>query len=62
MALAWSDVDLKKGIINIRRGLYVTKEQGLFFKEPKNKTSQRAVAISPEVVKVLKVHRKEQKG
>ncbi|MDF9408280.1 MAG: putative prophage phiRv2 integrase [Pelotomaculum sp. PtaB.Bin013] len=27
LALTWDDVDLKKGIINIRRGLYVTKEQ-----------------------------------
>jgi integrase len=34
--------------------------QGLFYKEPKNKTSQRAVAISPEVVNVLKGHMKEQ--
>ncbi|WP_205077934.1 hypothetical protein [Pelotomaculum propionicicum] len=46
LGLTWSDVDLKKGIINIRHGLYVTKEQGLFFKEPKNKTSQRAVTYS----------------
>ncbi len=61
LGLAWSDVDLKKGIINIRRGLYITKEQGLFFKEPKNKTSKRAVAISPTVVRVLKAHKTEQK-
>jgi integrase len=61
LALRWSDVDLKKGIINIGRGLYSTKEQGLFFKEPKNRTSKRAVNISAEVIRVLKKHKTEQK-
>ncbi len=60
LALRWPDVDFKNGAVNIARGLYVTKEQGLFFKEPKNKTSRRSVAISPEVIKALKAHRKEQ--
>ncbi|TEB05859.1 Transposase [Pelotomaculum schinkii] len=61
LGLTWNDVDLKKGIIHIRRGLYVTKEEGVFFKEPKNKTSQRSVAISPNVVKTLKAYKTEQK-
>ena len=60
LALSWPDIDLEKGIANIRRGLYTTKEQGLFFKETKNKTSQRAVDISPEVIRNLKAHKKEQ--
>lgn len=60
LALRWCDVDLKRNTATIGRGLYVTKEQGLFFKEPKNKTSKRSIAISPEVVKVLKKHKKTQ--
>jgi len=40
----------------------LAKEQGLFFKEPNNKTSQRALVISPEVIKALKEHQIEQKG
>jgi len=62
LALRWSDIDFKNNIVNIGRGLYVTKEKGLFFKEPKNKTSQRSVAMSPGVVKVLKAHQKEKKA
>ncbi len=61
LALRWSDIDFKNNTVNIGRGLYVTREQGLFFKELKNKTSKRSVAISPEVVKVLKSHEKAQK-
>lgn len=61
LGLKWEDVDFENGTINIRRGLYVTADEGLFFKEPKNKTSKRSVAISPEVIKVLKKHKTEQK-
>lgn len=61
LALRWADIDLKKGIVNIGRGLYTTKEQGLFFKNPKNKTSKRAVNISAEVIKALKKYKTVQK-
>lgn len=60
LGLKWQDVNLEGRVINIKRGLYITKDAGLFFKEPKNKTSKRAVAISPEVVKVLKKHKADQ--
>lgn len=61
LGLKWQDVNLEGRVINIKRGLYITKDAGLFFKEPKNKTSKRAIAISPEVVKVLGKHEHKQK-
>lgn len=61
LALRWSDIDFRNNTVTIGRGLYVTKEQGLFFKEPKNKTSKRSVAMSPGGVKALKAHEREQK-
>ena len=37
LGLGWGDVDLKKGNIHIRRGLYNTKEQGYFSRNRKTK-------------------------
>jgi integrase len=61
LALRWSDVDLKKGIVNIGRSIYSAGKGELLFKEPKNKTSMRAVNISAEVVNTLKKHKAAQK-
>lgn len=61
LALRWCDVDLKKGIVNIGRSIYSAGKGELLFKDPKNKTSMRAVIISAEVIKVLKKHKAEQK-
>jgi integrase len=61
LALRWADIDFNNSVAYIGRALYSTKEHGLIFKEPKNKSSIRAVALSAEVIKVLKKHKTEQK-
>lgn len=48
LALQWQDVDLKKGLIHIRRGMVYTKN-GPVFQEPKTEKSKRVIPL-PEVV------------
>ncbi len=45
--------------VKVCRGL-VRIKTGLKFQEPKTKFSKRVIGISPEVVNVLKTHKKEQ--
>jgi len=59
LGLRWKDVDLKAGSITVNQGLVRTK-QGLVFQEPKTKLSNRTIGISPQVVSVLKDHKKRQ--
>ncbi|NLX92159.1 MAG: site-specific integrase [Firmicutes bacterium] len=59
LGLRWKDVDLKAGSITVNQGLVRTK-QGLVLQEPKTKLSNRTIGISPQVVSVLKEHKKRQ--
>ncbi len=59
LGLRWKDVDLKEETITVTQGLVRTKG-GLKFQEPKTKLSSRTIGISPEVVSVLKDHKKKQ--
>jgi integrase len=59
LGLRWRDVDLKEGTVTVTQGLIRTKG-GLKFQEPKTKLSNRTIGISPQVVSVLKDHKKRQ--
>ncbi len=59
MALRWQEIDMVESTVKVSRGLVRTKG-GLIFQEPKTKFSKRVIGISPEVVSVLKAHKKEQ--
>ncbi len=59
LGLRWKDVNLKEGTVTVNQGLVRTKG-GLIFQEPKTKLSNRTIGISPEVVNVLKEHKKRQ--
>lgn len=59
LGLRWKDVDLKAGTAAVNQGLVRTKA-GLVFQEPKTKLSTRTIGISPQVVSVLKEHKKRQ--
>lgn len=57
--LQWSDIDLKRGSITIRRNLQYTSTVGVYEDTPKNRKS-RPVDIGPEVVKLLQKLHSEQ--
>jgi len=55
LALRWCDVDLKRGVIFIRRSY----RPGFGFTEPKTKYGNRTVVISKELVKILEEHKRQ---
>ncbi len=59
LALRWSDVDLDRATVTIRRAIVKTREHGLEFKGPKSGRA-RTFAIPAFVVDVLRFHRVEQ--
>ena len=55
--LQWSDVDLKKGVVTVRRSL--SELNGVLkLKEPKTKSSKRRIELPAAVVEALADHRK----
>jgi integrase len=59
LALRWEDVDLDKGILQVRGTLRRTRE-GLTFGVPKTAASRRQVVLSPSLVAALWRHRARQ--
>ena len=59
LALRWEDVDLNKGMLQVRGTLRRTRE-GLTFGVPKTATSRRQVVLSPSLVAALRCHRERQ--
>jgi integrase len=62
LALKWEDVDLNRGVLQIRRSLEEVRVDGQLvvrFKEPKTGKA-RAVVLPPLVVEALRRHRKAQ--
>lgn len=52
--LRWSDIDLEKGVINVNRNRQVSRERGIYEKDPKSKTSKRSVPIPTALINDLK--------
>jgi integrase len=62
LALRWSDVDLDRGVLQVRRSLEEVRVDGsvvVRFKEPKTGRA-RGVAVPPLAVEALRKHRREQ--
>jgi integrase len=59
LALRWEDVDLDKGMIQVRGTLRRTRE-GLTFGVPKTAASRRQVVLSPSLEAALRRHRARQ--
>lgn len=57
LGLKWSDVDLVKGIVQVRRNLVKNKA---VFDELKTEKSRRTLAISPQDIAVLTEHKERQ--
>lgn len=66
LALRWGDIDIKKGILQVKQSLCRIKvENGptktaLAFQEPKTEKSKRTVSIPDEALKELKAHKARQ--
>ncbi len=58
LALAWEDIDLRKGTLSVRRSLSETK-QGFILKEPKTAASRRTVTLPGFAVEALLKHKAE---
>jgi integrase len=61
LALRWEDVDLDKGMLQVRGTLRRTRE-GLTFGVPKTAASRRQVVLSPSLVAALSRHRARQEA
>jgi integrase len=59
LGLRWSDVDLSKGLLHVRRSLIQTSA-GVGFQEPKTATSRRAIALNAVCVTALREHKVRQ--
>lgn len=55
--LEWSDVDFKNNMITVRRTSQYTPEKGIFTKETKTETSDRAIKLPVQVFDMLKSYR-----
>jgi integrase len=60
LALRWADLDLESARLTVNQSLTQTREGGLLFKSPKNKSSRRTIALPPVLVDALKEHRAKQ--
>jgi len=61
LALLWEDVDLKEGVVHVRRAVEQV-DGNLRIKEPKTARSKRYVKLSPPAVAALKDHRTTQRA
>jgi integrase len=57
--LAWSCVDLARGVVRVQVSLEQTKD-GLRLKSPKSKAGTRTITIPPATVQVLREHKAKQ--
>src|SRR3954454_9475226 len=60
LGLQWSDVDLDKGTLTVRRGLHRVAQRGVVFEEPKADRSRRTLALPGQLVEALRAHRAAQ--
>jgi len=60
MGLEWSDVDFENDAINVHQSSQYLPGVGVFTKEPKNETSNRALAVPASVMALLKQYKAQQ--
>ena len=61
LGLRWSDLDLERGTLSVRRGLHRVAGQGLVYEEPKSERSRRTLALPTQLVDALRAHRDAQR-
>lgn len=60
LGLTWQHVDLDDGVIRVRQALKRVKGKGLIFGDVKSKASNRDLAVPPEMLPLLRAHKKAQ--
>ena len=60
LGLKWSDINFKDNVLNVKRSIQYIPKIGLFEKEPKNKSSVRAIKLPEIAIKLLHDYRKFQ--
>jgi integrase len=60
LGLAWTDLDLERATLSVRRGLTGVKGTVPRFGEPKSETSRRTISLPAEAVAVLRAHKVRQ--
>ena len=56
--LRWTDIDFDKATVSVVRSRLVSREKGIYEKDPKSKTSKRTVPIPAPLIKDLKEYYK----
>jgi integrase len=62
LGLWWSDVELKGGVLRVRRALQRQRGGGLVFTDPKTMRSKRTIPLPPPLVEALRQHRERQES
>ena len=57
LGLKWSDIDWRKGVVNIQRQLQRIERKGLFFVPPKTKAGRRQIKLGQGMLDRLAEHR-----
>lgn len=58
--LEWKDIDFERAVLTVRRSSLYLSGKGIFEDETKNKTSERCMKVSDDVITMLRVWRAEQ--
>ncbi|HCH74777.1 MAG TPA: hypothetical protein DEV87_06325 [Clostridiales bacterium] len=56
--LRWSDIDFENKLIHINRSRLISRERGVYEKDPKSKTSKRSVPVPTPLIEDLKKYYK----
>lgn len=60
LGLRWKDVDFDRSILYVRQSLEYSRGKAPRFKEPKTRAGRRQVALTSEVLQLLRAHRARQ--
>lgn len=56
LGLHQEDINLEKGVINVRHQVSAIRDQGLVITEPKSEKARRPITLSQSVLDILKAH------
>ena len=60
MGLKWSDVDFENFTLNVTKSNQALSGRGIFTKSPKNQSSVRKIALSENIIKLLRDYQQNQ--
>ena len=60
LGLAWSDIDLNRGVLTVRNTLHSYAAERFELEPPKSRTSRRKVPIASVIVRMLEAHKAKQ--